>query len=81
MAKLKEATKDSVLIEIPLGTVTEAEYLSSHVEARFRTIQQRVAMRRMWRGLQSAGAKLADGRPVTRSGDVVKWLLEQIAGA
>ena len=79
MAKAKEVERaTTVVIELPIGDVTEHEYLSRHVEARFQTVGQQVAMRRIWRGLQSQGAKLGNGRPVTRSGDAVKWILEQI---
>jgi hypothetical protein len=63
---------------LPLGEVGEKEYLSRHVESRLKTLEQRIAMKRLLRGLQQAGAKTKDGRPVQRPGEVVRWLLEQI---
>lgn len=80
MAKTRAVQTDDLtaIIEIPLGEVTEAEYLSDHVDARLKTINQRRAFRRICRGLQQTGAKTADGRPVTRPGDVVRYLLEQV---
>ncbi len=69
----------SVLIEVPLGPLDQG-YLSRHVEARFTSEIQRQAMRRLTNGLQQAGEKLADGKPVTSHADAVKWLLEQVGG-
>ena len=68
----------TVLVELPLGGVDSNEYLSSHVEARLKTLGQRMAMKRMLRGLQNSGAKTKDGRPVQRAGEAIRWLMEQI---
>jgi len=74
-----EMTAETVLLELPLGEVGGGEYLSTHVEARLRTREQRLAMKRLLRGLQKAGAKTKDGRPVQRLGEAIRWLLEQVA--
>ena len=68
----------TAIIEVPLGTVTESEYLSNHVESRLKGEHQKRVFRRLFRGLQERGAKTNDGRPVTRAGDVVRWLLDQV---
>lgn len=76
----EQTTDDqTALVEVPLGEVAAAEYLSRHVEVRWKTEQQKLAFRRVWRGLQVQGAKTSDGRPVTRPGDALRWLMEQIS--
>jgi hypothetical protein len=64
---------------MPLAPVSETEYLSDHVESKLRTQEQRRAMKRLLRGLQHQGAATKDGRPVQRPGEVVRWLMEQVA--
>jgi hypothetical protein len=81
VAKTKQAEQqngNSALIEVPLGEVHDKEYCSSHVESKLRTPQQRKAFRRLLRGLQQAGATTESGRPVSRGGDVIRWILEQV---
>jgi hypothetical protein len=73
-----EVTEQTAIIEVPLGTVTDSEYLSNHVESRLKGDHQKRVFRRLFRGLQEQGAKTNDGRPVTRAGDVVRWLLDQV---
>lgn len=77
--RTQEPHRETVIIEVPLGPVTENEYLSSHVEARFTTTQQRRTFRRLLRGLQQSGARTANGKAVQRPGDVLRWVVEQIA--
>lgn len=84
MAKTRTQTEpttdeQTALVEVPLGEVAAAEYLSRHVEVRWKTEQQKLAFRRMWRGLQVRGAKTFDNRPVTRPGDALRWLMEQLS--
>lgn len=74
-----EAVPTTVVVELPLGDVDKGEYLSRHVESRLKTRQQQLAMKRVVRGLQKAGAATKDGRPVQRPGEMVRWLLEQIS--
>ena len=86
MAKKQTQTKPAseqttVVLEVPLGDVGEKEYLSRHVESRLKTREQRLAMKRLLRGLQQTGATTKDGRPVQRPGDVVRLLMEQISDA
>lgn len=78
MAKKTIEVQETTMIEVPMGTVTESEYLSTHVESKLKTMPQRRAFRRILRGLQERGAATLDGRPVTRPGDVLRWMLEQI---
>ncbi len=76
---IPKAEVEAVLVELPLGIVGEKEYLSYHVESRLRTHDQRLAMKRLLRGLQTSGAKTEDGRPVQRQGEVIRYVLERIA--
>ena len=71
----------TTIIEVPLGTVGEKEPLVRHVESRLRARNQQLALKRLLRGLQETGTTLADGRPVRRPGDVIRWLMEQISGS
>jgi len=71
--------KGTAIIEVPLGVVGNGEYLSRHVEARLKTREQQLAMKRLLRGLQQTGATTKDGRPVQRPGEVVRWMLEYIS--
>jgi polysaccharide deacetylase 2 family uncharacterized protein YibQ len=72
-----EVTEQTAIIEVPLGTVTDSEYLSNHVESRLKD-KEKLIFRRIFRGLQERGATTNDGRPVKRAGDVVRWMLDQI---
>jgi hypothetical protein len=65
-------------IEIPLGEVSETEYLLQHVETRLNTDQQKRAFKRVFRALEQRGATLANGRPINRPGNVLQWLMEQV---
>jgi hypothetical protein len=67
----------TAIIEVPLGTVTDSEYLSNHVESRLKD-REKLIFRRIFRGLQERGATTNDGRPVKRAGDVVRWMLDQV---
>ncbi len=65
-------------ITVPLGPPpSETAYVSRHVETRFSTVEQRIAFRRLLEGLKEKGVCLSGGRPVTRPGDVLRWLMEQ----
>lgn len=77
VAKENKAIK-TALVELPLGDVAQSEYLSTHVEARLKTREQQLTMKRLNRGLQALGAKTKDGRPVLRPGDVIRFLMERI---
>jgi len=65
-------------IHVPLGEIPAKGYLQSHVECRLKTHQQKVSLKRAFRGLQERGEKLENGNPIRRPGDVVRWLMEQI---
>jgi len=73
-----EPVIETAMIEIPMGDVGKKEYLSRHVEARFTSERQRLQFKRVLRGLQQSGAKTANGRPVNRPGDALRWLFENI---
>jgi hypothetical protein len=74
----RELSTATAIIEIPLGEVADQEYLSRHVESRLKTREQQLAMKRLLRGLQASGATTQDGRPVQRTGDVIRWMMEQV---
>ena len=74
-----ELATETVVIELPLGEVSEKEYLSRHVESRLRTRDQQSTMKRLLRGLQASGATTKDGRPVQRAGEAIRYMMEQIA--
>jgi len=76
-----ERTIQTVEIILPLGEVGEQEYLSRHVESRLKTRKQQLAMKRLLRGLKQSGMTTADGRPVQRPGEAIRWLVEQISGS
>ena len=78
IARPEVSAASMAIMEVPLGDVTDKEYLTDHVESRLSSVSQRRAFRRLTRGLQQTGAKTLDGRAVTRPGDVVRWLMEQI---
>ena len=78
MAKTKGTEDKTALIEVPLGNVTEQEYLARHVEVRFRTVDQQRTFRAILRGLQERGAKTKDGLFVTKPSDALRWLMEQV---
>lgn len=70
---------ETAVIEVPLGDIGSGEYLSRHIEGRLKTTRQQLAMKRLLRGLQQSGATTADGRPVQRPGEALRWLAEQIS--
>lgn len=69
----------TVALSLPLGTIPPRCYVSRHCDAGSLTNAQATAMRQLLEGLQDTNAKLASGRRVTSSADVVRYLLEQVA--
>lgn len=69
----------TVALSLPLGTIPPRCYVSRHCDAGNLTNAQALAMRQLLEGLQDTNAKLASGRRVTSSADVVRYLLEQVA--
>lgn len=69
-------------IDLPIAEMPpESAYCVQHVEAQLQSREQRVMLKRLLTGMQNVGAQMANKRPVARPGDVVRFLLEQIAGA
>ena len=73
------------VIEVPLGPRPAAlDDCPRHVDVQLRTPAHRVAMRRLYEGLDLAragrGERLASGERVTNNVEAILWLLEQIHG-
>jgi len=75
-AKL-EAPSFKAVLELPLGPIAEKIHISRHVDTQLSHAQAR-AMRSLIEGLRDSNAKLANGRRVTTSADVVRFILDQI---
>ncbi len=75
----------TVSIDVPLGQVDLDQvaagklHLSRHVEIGRLTHDQKLALRRLQRGLDQSGARLANGKRIGSNADAVRWLLEQVA--
>lgn len=67
---------ESITFSAPLGELPEG-YISRHVEAQL-SPQQARALRRIYEGCVDQGLRLANGRPVRHSADVIRYLLEQV---
>lgn len=80
MAKTKTGKPelDPRIIEVPLGEIPPAVYITRHVEVNLDHLQS-CTLRRVFEGLDSSGARLVNGKRVASSSDVVRWLLEQVA--
>lgn len=78
VAEPRETVIYKARIELPLATFRPEVYLHSHVEVRLDPPQQ-VALRRLFDGLDLAGARLKNGRRVSSPPDCVRYLLEQLA--
>ena len=63
---------------VPIGSVPVDTYITNHVEVRL-SHDQAYALRSLWFGLQDAGVKLDNDKPITSNADVVRWLLEQMS--
>ena len=68
-------------LTVPLGPVYDDEYVGTHVDCRLPEKSRGLALDRLWRGLEAANAKLANGRPITGRPDVIRWICDQIASA
>jgi hypothetical protein len=70
----------AVQIELPLGEVGNG-YLTNHVEVGGLNVPQRETLKRLFHGLDHAGARLANGKRVGSNADTIRWILEQIGQA
>lgn len=70
----------TTLIEAPLGPITEGGYVSRRERVEFSSMSRRqsLGLHRLTRGLQDSGATLENGTKIKRSGQAVRWLLEQL---
>jgi len=68
----------AVQLEIPLGTLDPAAYVSTHVDGHLDRVQAG-ALRRLQNGLDAQNVRLQNGRRVATTIDAVRWLLERIA--
>lgn len=81
MAKTKDAVRPSreqSIIEVPLGEIPPAVYITRHIEVNLDHVQS-CTLRRVFEGLDASGARLVNGKRVASASDVVRWLLEQVA--
>ena len=73
----KRVTQEQARLTLPLGSVEEAEYLSSHIQAQLNR-QQALGLKRVRRGLETSGARLNCGKIVATNADAVRYMLEQV---
>jgi len=67
-------------LALPLRDVPEEDYCARHIDTRL-DLPQAVALARLFRGLDEAGARLASGRYVKSQADAVRYVLEQLGKA
>ena len=65
-------------IDLPLGTVPPRCYVSRHCDSGNLSNAQAITLRRLLEGLQETNARLANGRRVQTSPDVLRYLLDTI---
>lgn len=69
----------SVVVELPVANLPESHgNIPQRIDAGFLTRQQGVALKRLLRGLDDAGARLQNGKRITHKTDVIRYLLEQV---
>lgn len=69
------------MVELPrLAALPEKVYIPTHVETRLDLDQGRT-LRRLYDTLDQGGLRLKNGRRIASNADVIRWLLEAIAGA
>jgi len=68
----------TAMLEVPLADFPESSYAARHVETQL-TREQAKTLKRVFIALDHGGATLSDGKPVRRSCDVLKYLLDQIS--
>lgn len=73
----------TVTIKIPIGDVTTTEYtgVGGHIDIGGLTEAQSIFVKGVFNALHAGGAKLANGRNVTRISDAARWIIEQGAAA
>jgi hypothetical protein len=81
MAKKQAAVEMDVvataIIEVPIApALSSVEYATRSIELTL-TPEQAQWVKRLWKALDERGAKLLDGRYVTRPGNALQWVIEQ----
>lgn len=72
---------EMVTLTFPLMEPTPGTYIASqlgHLEVTLNWIDEDPGFRLLHAGLRASNATLQNDRPVTTSGDVVRWLMQQI---
>jgi hypothetical protein len=68
----------TAIVEVPLSPeLTSVEYASRNVELTL-TPEQAATLKRIHKQLDLVGARMSDGRYITRPGHAVQWLLDQV---
>ena len=70
---------ETVVVEIPLGEPPH-RFDQVHVDGWLRRDAANT-FARLRQALRDRGAKTDDGRPVASNADIIRWLMEQFAGA
>ena len=69
--------QSTAIIEVPISPpLTSVEYATRSIELTL-THEQAQWVKRLWKALDERGAKLKDGRYVTRPGNALQWVIEQ----
>ena len=72
-----------ITIEIPIGELTDHEYLPEGLNFRLlghkSSRSMRAALKRVFRALHTNHAVMSNGRHVDNPTDAVRWILDQIA--
>ncbi len=82
MAKKPQAVEmeltHTAIVEVPLSqALTSVEYAARSVELTL-TPEQAATLKRIHKQLDAIGARMNDGRYITRPGQAVQWLLDQV---
>jgi len=65
---------------VPLGPETvDGGYTAHRVDVNNMSKVQRNNLKRLTRGLEDSGAKLKNGKAVTKSIDAIRWVLEKLS--
>jgi len=68
----------AIIVEVPLAPeLTSVEYAARNVELTL-TQEQAQTLKRIHKQLDTVGARMSDGRYITRPGHAVQWLLDQV---
>ncbi len=77
----REGEITTTTIGLPLHRLRDGVPHHGHIEVQLRTLEQKRAMRRLFDGLNQAGARMKNGRRVQSYPDVVRYVLKRIAAS